>query len=80
MVLKKYDRWPYAFVDKRGNVWHRSKTKGWFEFTFGEKGQPGSATHSKFMNHPDFYNCTKIESKKDFFKLYPAKLITNGTE
>jgi hypothetical protein len=67
MILKKYERWPQLIIDEIGQVWRRSKTKGWFEFVEYDdrKRGGGYCSRSKFLNHPDFIGAKKVYGKKE---------------
>jgi hypothetical protein len=71
MELKKYERWPIAFIDEEGKIWRRSKTKGWFEIRWGNpkdgKGHGSTSTH---MNHPSLrFFAKKIMTKKELAEI-----------
>lgn len=67
MVLKKYERWPFAIIDEEGNIWRRSKPKGWFKFVHfdNRKSNGGYCSTSKFINDTDFIGCKRIMSKNE---------------
>lgn len=64
MILEKYKRWPIAII-LNGEIWRRSKTKGWFQVEYGEKGKGGYTCISAYITHPKFIGAKQVWSKKE---------------
>lgn len=67
MRAKKYERLPFVIIDQFGQIWRRSKTRGWFEI----KPYPG-CNRSRYISHPDFAGCKKIMNRAEAEVKYPA--------